>query len=90
MIAGPFETERQAADSVRHIYDIEPSAGAWTAANHRLLCGVLSDAGVELGAFDHQIVQWICWWEPSTVAVIRIWLGSWSAQPVSERSGCRS
>ena len=52
MSAGPFETERQAAGSVRRMYDLEPGTGAWTAASHRLLCGALSDAGVELGASD--------------------------------------
>jgi hypothetical protein len=67
---GPFETEHEAADSVRHIYGMEPGTGAWAAASHRLLCEALSDAGVELGAYDHAIVQWLAGWEPSTVAVI--------------------
>jgi hypothetical protein len=70
MSAVPYETERQAADAARHIYDMEPGTGAWTAAEHRLLCQALSDAGVELGAYDHRILLWLAGWEPSTVAVI--------------------
>jgi hypothetical protein len=54
---------------VRHITSLPPGAGAWTAASHRLLCGALSDAGVELGAYDHAIVAWLAGWEPGTVAV---------------------
>jgi hypothetical protein len=68
--AGPFETGREAADSVRHITALPPGTRAWTAASHRMLCEALSDAGVELGAFDHRIIEWTCGWEPSTVAVI--------------------
>jgi hypothetical protein len=41
--AGPCETERQAADRVRHSYDMEPGTGAWAAASHRLLCEALTD-----------------------------------------------
>ena len=65
---GPFETEREAAGATRHIYDTEP--GTWRGGSHRLMCEALTDAGVELGAFDHQIVTWICGYEPSAVAVI--------------------
>ena len=70
MSAGPYETEREARKAARHIYGMEPSTGVWTAAEHRLLCEALSDAGVELGTYDHAIVQWLSTWEPSTVAVI--------------------
>jgi hypothetical protein len=29
---------------------------------------------VELGDYDHQIIGWLCTWEPSTVAVICSWI----------------
>lgn len=69
-VTGPYDTRRQAADSVRHIYNLPPGTGAWAEASHRLLCEALGNAGVQLGAYDHTIVQWICGFEPETVAVI--------------------
>ena len=39
-----------------------------TAANLAGLAAELS--GVELGAFDRQIIEWLTQWEPSTVAVV--------------------
>jgi hypothetical protein len=68
--SGPYEDERQTSAAARHITSLPPGTGAWGTASHRLLCEALSDAGVELGAFDHSIVQWICGYEPSTVAVL--------------------
>lgn len=70
MTAGPYETEREAVASVRHIHDSPPGTGAWTAGSHRLLCEALTAAGVELGAYDHRIVGWLAGWEPQTCAVI--------------------
>jgi hypothetical protein len=66
--SGPYEDERQASAAARHITSLPP--GTWGDGNHRMLCEALSDAGVELGAYDHAIVQWLAGWEPSTVAVI--------------------
>ena len=70
MNTGPYESEREAAGAARRIYDSDPGTGAWRGGNHRLLCAALTDAGVELGAYDHAIVQRLAGWEPSTVAVI--------------------
>jgi hypothetical protein len=68
--AGPFETEREVAATVRHIYDSPPGTGAWTDGCHRLLEGACLAAGVQLGAYDHGILLWLAGWEPSTVAVV--------------------
>ncbi len=74
MTAGPFETEREARRAA-----VAQAAGGDVAAgrpstigeaNHRLLCEALTGAVVELGAWDHRIVQWLSQWEPATVAVI--------------------
>ena len=74
-MSGTFETEREAAASVRHIYDSPAGTGAWAAGNHRLLCEALAAAGIELGAWDHRIVEWQAGsWEPATVAVVAGWI----------------
>jgi hypothetical protein len=64
--ADPFETEARARAAARHITSQPPGTGAWQAGSHRLLCEALAAAGVELGAYDHQIVQWLAGWEPQT------------------------
>ena len=73
--AGPFETERQAAESpsVRAIYeafDRNPHVGGMAWHNHRMLDQACTAARVELGAYDHRILAWLGGWEPSTCAVI--------------------
>ncbi len=67
---GPFETEREARDTARHIYDSPPGTGAWGTGNHRLLEDACLAAGVELGAYDHAILLWLAGFEPSNCAVI--------------------
>jgi hypothetical protein len=69
-VSGPFETERQAADAARHIYDSPPGTGAWGAGNHKLLEDACTSAGIQLGAYDHAILLWLAGWEPSTCAVV--------------------
>jgi hypothetical protein len=67
---GPYETERQAANAARHIYDSDPGTGAWGTGNHKLLEDACTAAGVHLGAYDQGILLWLAGWEPSTCAVI--------------------
>ena len=55
----PYETEREARESVRNILDSPPGTGAWTDGNHRLLDDACRAAGVQLGAFDHRILLWL-------------------------------
>ncbi|HYB16157.1 MAG TPA: hypothetical protein VEF71_11890 [Streptosporangiaceae bacterium] len=73
---GPFETEDQARKSLVHLLAEAtlPGKASIAGRNHRLLCQALAAAGVELGAWDHQIVTWLAGWEPSTVAVIAGWV----------------
>ena len=73
--SGPFETERQARDTpaVRAVWaawEREPGVGRLAIHNHRLLCEAVSAAGVELGAFDHRILNWLSGYEPATCAAI--------------------
>jgi hypothetical protein len=69
-VSGPFETERGAREAARHIYDIEPTVGAWTEPNLALLMDVCADAGVVVGEYDASILRWLAGYEPSTCAVI--------------------
>jgi hypothetical protein len=73
--AGPFETEQQARETpaVRAMYaafDRAPSAGKMAPHIHRVLCEAVTEAGVELGAFDHRILLWLAGWEPQTAVVL--------------------
>jgi hypothetical protein len=73
--AGPFESAREASDhpAVRAIYDAMHKStrrGVGTELKHRLLDGACTAAGVDLGAYDHRIVNWLAQWEPETCLVI--------------------
>jgi hypothetical protein len=72
---GPFETEREALASpaVRAIYGaMRASArrGVTAEQGHRMLEEACEAAGVELGAYDHQILLWLAGFEPQACAVI--------------------
>jgi hypothetical protein len=70
--AGPFQTEREAAASIRHqlaAATLGPPR-TLTDRNHRMLGQAAAMAGVELGAYDQQIVGWLAAYEPSTCAVV--------------------
>jgi hypothetical protein len=67
-VSGPFETQRQAADSVRHIIDSPP--GSWSDGTPRLLEDACRAAGVQLAGYDSQILVWLAGWEPWAMAVV--------------------
>jgi hypothetical protein len=72
-MTGPFETEHEARQSlaVRSAYGIwSPRLGSLTGANHAMLCAACTAVGVELGAYDHRILQWLAGCEPQMCAVI--------------------
>jgi hypothetical protein len=74
-MSGPFDTEDQARalPAVRAAYDAahnSPRRGVMTEHNHRMLCEAATAAGVELGAYDHRILQWLAGYEPQTCAVL--------------------
>ncbi len=69
-MTGPYETERQAADAARHIYDSPPGTGAWGTGSHKLMEDACTAARVKLGAYDQRILLWPAGWEPSTCAVV--------------------
>lgn len=60
---------------------IESEPKHWTNrdGNHELLIAALADAGVEPGAYDHRIADWLAGWETATVLTIASWVRRASA-----------
>lgn len=69
---GPFQTECEASAAARAAAG-EPEHPT-AVANGRLLWRELGSAGVEMGAYDQKVVEWLAKWEPATVAVIAGWV----------------
>ncbi len=65
-MSGPFETEREAAAA--SLWGQFPAGLNMRACNLADLAAELS--GIELGAYDKRIIEWLAGWEPSTVAVV--------------------
>ncbi|MER6350644.1 hypothetical protein ABT186_02010 [Streptomyces sp. NPDC001634] len=55
--------------------DREPVDYRPHAEQETILRATLTAAGVELGAYDERIVQWLAGWGWGTVAVIASWIG---------------
>ena len=73
--AGPFETaaEASAHPAVGAIYaamNESSRRGAGQRMCHRLLDEACTAAGVELGAYDHRVIQWLAGWDPQTCIVV--------------------
>jgi hypothetical protein len=70
--AGPFETECEALNlpAVRAAYAAITGPGTGTLECLAILEDALTAAGVELGAYDQRIVNWLAGWEAQTCAVI--------------------
>lgn len=74
---GPFETTTEARAVVRGIHSAAAAdyrRGVMPDANHRLLCTALDSADVELGGYDHEVVEWLAAWEPERCAAIAGWI----------------
>jgi hypothetical protein len=72
---GPFETDRGAMDhpavrAIRTAMRESTRRGVGDEMCHRLLDEACSAAGVQLGAYDHRIVQWLAGWEPEVCIVV--------------------
>ena len=64
--AGPFETERAARHAGYQGSTEHPGSSALLGQLH----AACYRSGVELGAYDRRILEWLAGWEPATVAVI--------------------
>ena len=73
MIIPPLESEGQARalPAVRAASAAGDGQAGW---NRVLLAGALAGAGVELGAYDIRVVDWLALWEPHVVACIAGWV----------------
>lgn len=71
-VTGPFETRADTRPATRAAYEAARESGrrgVLGEQGHRLLCEAISAAGVELGAYDHRIVQWLAGMEIESAAV---------------------
>lgn len=67
-MTGPFETASDAARCSAYNTDGRDAGRRMTESNREQLAAAL--AGIELGAFDATIIEWLAAFEPSTVTVI--------------------
>jgi hypothetical protein len=87
MPAGPFETETQARElpAVRAVYErmhVSARRGAAGEDCRELLAAACAAAGVQLGAYDRAILDWLAGYEPQTCAVIAGIITRAARQPV--------
>lgn len=64
---GPYGTEQEAVASSRQR---ATGAGDQHAANLAALLAASSDAGIELGSYDHRVLKWLAGYEPQVVEVL--------------------
>jgi hypothetical protein len=86
-VTGPFATSREAAGS-------SGWEASGRAAGRRVGEANLADlesacAGLDLGAYDRQIIGWLAGWEPATVAVLCGLISRARAAPGSQEGPAR-
>ena len=72
-MTGPYETERQALDDVRDIYEAARASrerGTMQRLSAERLTDACKAAGVELGEYDLHTVRWLAGFEPQQAQVI--------------------
>jgi hypothetical protein len=75
-MTGPFETEHEVRESqaARLIHDAAGQLGGSREAikshNLRMLLDAVNSAGVQVGAYDLEILEWLAAAEPETCVVI--------------------
>lgn len=84
-MSGPYETTNDALEDarvLRELIEAVNESGArgeqWRAARQRArvqyVRGVLEVCGVELGAFDKRLAEWVAGWDVETIQVITGWV----------------
>jgi hypothetical protein len=73
--AGPYETEREAretpaARAVYEAFDAGPGPGKMAPGNMKMMLDAVGAAGVQVGAYDVRILEWLAGYEPQMCAVI--------------------
>jgi hypothetical protein len=69
-VSGPFNSAREALASVRHVIDPTIYLKNLTEGNRALLRAAASRAGIELGTYDWEIVDWLAGFEVATAVVV--------------------
>jgi hypothetical protein len=74
-MTGPFESEAEARDSdevraVHAAFDAEPGAGRMAPHNLRMLTDACGASGVEVGAYDMRVLEYLAGEPPAICAVI--------------------
>jgi hypothetical protein len=65
-VSGPYESEQEAhAASLHELQGRKQDMRAMNLADLGAEC-----SGLQLGAYDRRIIEWLADWEPATVAVI--------------------
>lgn len=82
---GPYETSREAFDAARVLRETvaaaDPDSGlrtrsiaARSAARVQYVRGVLEVCGVQVGAYDKRIAEWVAGWDIETIQTITSWI----------------
>lgn len=83
---GPYETSGEAYAAARvlrqAVADADPGSGPMTrdviaaraTARTRYVRGVLEVCGVQLGAYDKRIAEWVAGWDIDTIQTIAAWV----------------
>lgn len=66
---GPYATEKDAIADARDVLDTNPVGRGWEALNATKLIEACESAGVDLGVYDLQMIEWMARWEPQAVQV---------------------
>lgn len=70
MSVGPYETEQQVRADCDWARRVPVAAGSHITPNTTRLLRACTDAGVDLGAYDWRIIDWLATWEDTTVQVV--------------------
>jgi hypothetical protein len=88
---GPFETERKTRTAAHEVVRPEPGWSILRKSQDRFVIERACEAaGVELGAYDRQILDWLSSFEDSVCGVIAGWSPARSLPPAPGRTVSRS
>jgi hypothetical protein len=69
-MSGPYEAEYEATTEVRDVYAGYHKRGVMKAKTLDRLLGACSEHGLEMGAYDREVLQWIARQKPEAAQVI--------------------
>jgi hypothetical protein len=69
-MSGPYEAEHEATIDVRDVYAGYHKRGVMEAKTLDRLLGFCSEHGLEVGAYDWEVLQWIARQKPEAAQVI--------------------